>query len=97
VAGVFDDMARAPYTYQTLESESINLTTGSLLYESEDYYLPGVNGLDLRIVTRYDSGRADFYKYHGSSNLTSYTWVNVYAVFMTSYQWLEQNGAVIPN
>jgi hypothetical protein len=36
--GAFDDMINAPYTYQTLEREKVNLNSGSLVYESEDCF-----------------------------------------------------------
>ena len=59
----FGDLIQAPYTYQTLEREKIRLNTGGLLYESEDYVLPGPNGMDIRIVSRYDSEKAALEKY----------------------------------
>ena len=48
----------APYTYNSGENEKVSLNSGALIYESTDYVLPGINGLDLVITRRYDSQNA---------------------------------------
>lgn len=48
-----------PYSYDYNENEKVNLNTGSLMYETIDYVLPGINGLDLLIGRRYDSEKAN--------------------------------------
>ena len=98
-ASAFESDYQAPYTYQALEGESVNLNTGGLLYESLDCALPGANGMDLEIVSRYDSSRADLYKFSSSTNplFSTYGNLKTYAVYTQTTQWLERNGTEIPN
>lgn len=53
---------RGQYSYNKINNESINLNSGSLTIESTDLSLPGRNGLDLNIVTRYNSSESNLYK-----------------------------------
>ena len=45
----------APYTYQSGSQEKVALNSGALEFETEDYVLAGVNGLDLVIGRRYNA------------------------------------------
>ena len=53
---------RGQYNYKQMNNESVNLNTGSLSVQSTDLSLPGKNGFDLNIVTRYDSSEANLYE-----------------------------------
>jgi len=67
----------APYSYQSDQSEKANLNTGGLVYETVDYVLPGINGLDLIIGRRYDSDAANVH-----TPVKSYDIIPVYAWFL---------------
>ncbi len=49
----------APFSYKVNNTESISANTGALNYESVDMSLPGRNGLDVNIVTRYSTSEAN--------------------------------------
>lgn len=71
----FDKYNSAPFSYKENSSESISINNGSLTTESVDLSLPGRNGLDLNIVTRYDSSNANLYHtYPSVSYTTNYTY-----------------------
>ena len=53
---------RGQYNYKQMNNESVNLNTGSLTVQSTDLSLPGRNGFDLNIVTRYNSSEANLYE-----------------------------------
>ncbi len=55
------DLVTAPFIYDYSSTEKINLNTGALVYETVDVTIPGINGLDLVIGRRYDSGQANIY------------------------------------
>lgn len=48
-------LVEAPFLYASGDHEKVSLNTGALVYETTDYVLPGVNGLDLVIGRRYNS------------------------------------------
>ena len=48
----------APYTYSSGDQEKVALNSGALEIVTEDYVLPGVNGLDLVIGRQYNSQNA---------------------------------------
>lgn len=54
-------LVSAPYIYKQNQTEQISLNTGSVGYESIDYVLPGINGLDLVIGRRYNSQESNVY------------------------------------
>jgi hypothetical protein len=58
-AGIEEDIG-APSHYSGT-GEKVNLNTGALVYETVDYVLPGVNGLDLVIGRRYDLNKATLF------------------------------------
>ena len=58
---VIEQEFSAPYNYDHNDTEKVNLSSGGLLYETVDYVLPGVNGLDLIIGRRYNSELANIY------------------------------------
>lgn len=49
----------SPFMYNAAANEKVELSSGSLVYETTDYVLPGVNGLDLVIGLRYNSQEAN--------------------------------------
>ena len=49
-----------PYTFATDGRTSINLNSGEFSYEETDLNIPGVAGLDLNIVRRYDAARSQY-------------------------------------
>ena len=57
----YPDTVGVPYTYSINDSERVSLSTGALIYETVDYVLPGVNGMDLVIGRRYNSQDAGLY------------------------------------
>ncbi|NJD04665.1 MAG: hypothetical protein FIA99_19170 [Ruminiclostridium sp.] len=59
---IYDKYITAPYSYRNNNSENININTGNLTYESADLVLSGINGLDLRIVSRYESDKTNLYE-----------------------------------
>ncbi len=50
-----------PYTYQQDRNFEVNMNTGALSYEETDLSLPGINGLDLNFVRRYNTEDAQNY------------------------------------
>lgn len=61
---VLDD----PFSYRKIGNSDINLATGNYIYSETDLSIPGVNGLDLNIVRRYDSTAALVQEPMGYSN-----------------------------
>ena len=59
---LYNETLGAPYASRNDERESVALNSGALIYQTEDYVLPGVNGLDLVIGRRYDSQSAGVYQ-----------------------------------
>lgn len=55
---LYNETLGAPYASRNDERESVALNSGALIYQTEDYVLPGVNGLDLVIGRQYDSQSA---------------------------------------
>ncbi|WP_432408146.1 S8 family serine peptidase [Wukongibacter sp. M2B1] len=53
----------APFDYRRNSTEYINAGNGSLTYEEVDLSLPGRNGLDLNIITRYQMEDAGTFHY----------------------------------
>ena len=51
--------SEAPFVMNQNQTDSVNLLTGDLIYESVDAVVPGRNGMDVRIVTRYNSRYAN--------------------------------------
>lgn len=49
------DTYKAPFSYEIYNDDEIERNTGSLLIENVDVNLPGKNGLDVKLVSRYDS------------------------------------------
>ena len=60
----------APFSYRSNINERINLNTGGLVYESADAVLPGKNGMDLSIVSRYDSYSANIHDTYTKTSIT---------------------------
>ena len=58
---VFPTFVSSPYSYSSSDHERVAMNTGALTYESVDYVLPGINGLDLVIGHRYRSDDANVY------------------------------------
>ena len=56
VISAVEDGYKAPFTYQEYNEDRIEMNTGSLIHENVDVYLPGRNGLDFKLVSRYNSG-----------------------------------------
>lgn len=59
---LYDKYIAAPFSYRNSNSENININTGNLTYESEDLAISGINGLDLKIISRYESDKANLYE-----------------------------------
>ena len=57
-----DKYVTAPFSYDSSHGESINLNSGDLTYLTADAAIPGVNGLDLTLARRYDSGKSMVYE-----------------------------------
>jgi YD repeat-containing protein len=84
-SGVLDSMPdkyiTAPFSYDSVHNESINLNTGDLIYQTTDIVLPGVNGLDFALTRRYDSGKSMVFD---ASMLNTSRWVNQgYMLYLT--------------
>ncbi len=56
VISAVEDGYKAPFTYQEYNEDRIEMNTGGLIHENVDVYLPGRNGLDFKLVSRYNSG-----------------------------------------
>ena len=63
---------RGQYSYKQMNNESVNLNTGSLTIQSTDLSLPGRNGFDLNIITRYNSSDANLYETYPTNASTFY-------------------------
>ena len=50
-----EDKFRAPYSYEEYSEDKIEMNTGNLVFENKDIYLPGKNGLDFTLISRYNS------------------------------------------
>jgi YD repeat-containing protein len=53
---------KAPYSYEEYEQDKIERNTGSLIIENVDLNLPGKNGLDFKLISRYDSDENRYYE-----------------------------------
>ncbi len=62
----------SPYVYNNGDNESISLASGELTYRTNDYILPGRNGLDLVIGRQYNSADATLYKITSSVTYSPY-------------------------
>ena len=51
---------KAPFSYEEYGQDRIERNTGSLIFENIDVHLPGKNGLDFTLISRYDSDEAVF-------------------------------------
>ena len=51
-----EDNYKAPFSYNDYGEDKVEMNTGSLIHENIDVYLPGKNGLDFKLVSRYNSG-----------------------------------------
>lgn len=49
----------SPFTYLETNQVNIQLSTGTIQYETTDFVLPGRDGFDVSIARRYDSGCAN--------------------------------------
>ena len=50
-----EDKYKAPFSYDIYNEDKIEMNTGNLNVENVDVYLPGKNGLDVKLVSRYNS------------------------------------------
>jgi len=66
-----DKYVAAPFSYDPIHGESVNLNSGDLVYQTVDVSLPGVNGLDLALARRYDSGKSMVYEPGATYNMVS--------------------------
>ena len=51
-----EDDYKAPFSYKDYGEDKVEMNTGNLIHENVDVYLPGKNGLDFMLVSRYNSG-----------------------------------------
>ncbi|MGI6668769.1 MAG: RHS repeat-associated core domain-containing protein [Acetivibrionales bacterium] len=51
---------KAPFSYEEYGQDKIERNTGNLIFEYTDVHLPGKNGLDFTLISRYDSDEAVF-------------------------------------
>ena len=66
-----------PFKFNRNTNENINLNSGELTHETTDAVIPGVNGLDLVLTRRYESGKARLYN---PSVRHNYTYADYYYV-----------------
>jgi len=92
-----DSLKLAPFSYQYLDYEKINLNTGALVYEQTHAVIPGRNGFDLELGIRYDSDNALTTQYDGDNNSTQYYRMDVYRTEAVVTSYLRQNGSIVPN
>ena len=55
-AAAAGEQYKAPFSYDRYAEDKVEMNTGNLVIENEDVYLPGKNGLDLTLTSRYNSG-----------------------------------------
>ncbi|WP_165755832.1 hypothetical protein, partial [Ruminiclostridium hungatei] len=55
-AAAAGEQYKAPFSYDRYAEDKVEMNTGNLAVENEDVYLPGKNGLDLTLTSRYNSG-----------------------------------------
>ncbi|MGL6218266.1 MAG: hypothetical protein ACRC36_09515, partial [Lacrimispora sphenoides] len=53
------DYPESPFTYFETNQVNVQLSTGTVQYETTDFVLPGRDGFDVSIARRYDSGCAN--------------------------------------
>lgn len=57
----------APFAYRPKDNEKIYTNSGHMVYESLEASIPGVNNLNLDIVLRFDSSKANLNEVYGES------------------------------
>lgn len=77
----YNEYFTSPYDYRIGKREDIGANTGALSIEENDLTLQGTNGLDLNIITKYDSSNANLLK--PRLKRTYDTVYNVYAQLRT--------------
>ncbi len=50
-----EDKYKAPFSYEEYDGDKVERNTGNLVVENVDVHLPGKNGLDFDLVSRYNS------------------------------------------
>ena len=86
-----EDKYKAPFSYEEYGQEKIGRNNGSLILENTDIDLPGKNGLDFKLISRYDSDE-DHSELEAKINYSS---VSVYDIEIETR--ISQNGVTVYN